>query len=152
MTSNLGSWRYSDLQVRLRRRRLVHREELLSPSRFCRRKGISHTRLLELERRGKVFSVEIDHKRYLPALFADRSLNQRRLAKLLRRLPSRASPIAKYLFFVARRGSLGDKSPLQSTRRARRFRLALRLWLIRLTKHLREYIRGKRVISCDFIQ
>ncbi|WP_367872593.1 type II toxin-antitoxin system ParD family antitoxin [Trinickia violacea] len=37
------------------------------------------------------------------------------------------SPIARYLFIVGRRGSLGDKSLLQSTRRAKRFRVALRI-------------------------
>ncbi|MEM5299908.1 hypothetical protein VSR82_37265 [Burkholderia sp. JPY481] len=117
----------AEWRIRVRRRRLAHRGELLSPAEFCRRKGISLARLPELERRGQVFSVVIDRKQYLPAMFANCSFNRSRLEKLLRRLPPRMSPIAKYLFFVARRGSLGDKSPLQSTRRGKQYRVALRL-------------------------
>ena len=101
--------------------------QFLSPSRFCHRKGISHTRLLELDRCGEVFSVVIDHRRYFPAVLADGSLNRPRLRRLLGRLPYGMPPIAKYFFLIGRRGSLADKSPLQATRRAKRYRIALRI-------------------------
>ncbi|WP_415765571.1 type II toxin-antitoxin system ParD family antitoxin [Paraburkholderia sp. J10-1] len=52
------------------------------------------------------------------------------------------SPIAKYLLLIGRRGSLGDKSPVQAVRRGKRFRVALRLAdseaaEVRLSKALR---------------
>lgn len=125
--SGRGAWRNSDLQVRLRWRRLVLREELVSPERFCQRKGLSRAQLQELERRGQVFSVRIGRKRYFPAALADGSLTQRRLQRLAKSLPSTMPSIAKYLFLVGRKGSLGDKSPVQSLRRGKRFRVALRL-------------------------
>ncbi|WP_322034187.1 type II toxin-antitoxin system ParD family antitoxin [Paraburkholderia sp. J76] len=83
--------------------------------------------LVRLARRGQVFSVKIGGKPYIPAVLADRSVDQRRLRKLLRRLPSSMPPMEKYFFFVGRRGSLGDKSPVQAVRRGKRFRVALRL-------------------------
>ncbi|MGF6976573.1 hypothetical protein QFZ94_005023 [Paraburkholderia sp. JPY465] len=73
--------------------------------------GISHARLLELGRRGEVFSVVIDHQRYFSAVLAEGSLDQRRVEKILRRLSARTTAMAKYLFVVGRRASLGDKSP-----------------------------------------
>jgi hypothetical protein len=120
--SQNSAWR-----TRLRRHKLVRNGVLLTPAQFCRQRGISSAHLVRLERQRDVFVVTVDRKRYFPAMFADCSFNQRRLAKLLRRLPIRMPPIATYLFFASRRGSLGDKSPLQTTRRARRFRVALRI-------------------------
>jgi len=120
-------WQNSAWRVRQRRRQLARHGKLLSPMQFCEQKGISRDRLLELERRGKVFAVVVDQKRYFPAVLADNSLDQRRLGKLLRRLPSAMPPMSKYLFLGGRRGSLADKSPLQATRRGKRYRVALRL-------------------------
>jgi hypothetical protein len=113
-------WQNSEWRIRLRRRQLVRRGELLSPRLFCVRKDISPACLLELHRRGKVFSVGFDRKRYFAAVLADSSFDQRRLEKLPRHLPPTMRLIVKYLFLVGRRGSLGSKSPLQAMRRAKR--------------------------------
>ncbi len=122
-----GAWRNSSLQVRMRRRRLVRRGELLSPERFCQKAGISRSCLLYLVQCGELFSVPVGNWRYFPAVLADNSLDRHRLGKLLRPLPVGMTPIAKYFFLVSRRGSLGDKSPVQATRRAKRYRVALRI-------------------------
>ncbi len=122
-----GAWQHPSLHVRIRRRRLVHRGELLSPRLFCEQRAISRAMLVRLARRGQVFSVRVGGKQYIPAVLADSSLDRRRLEQLLRRLPSSMPPIAKYLFLIGRRGSLGDKSPVHSVRRGKRFRVALRL-------------------------
>ena len=117
----------SEWRVRWRRRQLVRRGELLSPRQFCEQRGISRAALVQLAQRGQVFSVKIGGKPYIPAVLADRSVDQRRLGELMRRLPCVMPPMEKYFFFVGRRGSLGDKSPVQAVRRGKRFRVALRL-------------------------
>lgn len=116
-----------DGNVRRRRRQLVRSRELLAPRLFCRQKGISCARLLQLELRGEVFSVIVGRKPYFPAVLAEGSLDQHRLKKLLKRLAPDIPPIAKYLFLVGRRGSLGDKSVLHAMRSGKRYRMALRL-------------------------
>ena len=113
--------------VRRRRRQLVRSRELLSPRLFCRQRGISRAQLLQLERRGEVFSVIVGRKPYFPAVLADGSLDRHRLEKLLKRLPADIPPIAKYLFLVGRRGSLGGKTVLHAMRSGKRYRIALRL-------------------------
>lgn len=122
-----GSSQNSEWRVRWRRRQLVRRGELLSPPLFCQQRGISRARLLQLERREELFSVKVGRKLYFPAVLAESSLDRCRIRKLLRLLPSSMPPMAKYLFLTGRRGSLGDKSPLQSTRRAKRYHVALRI-------------------------
>jgi hypothetical protein len=116
-----------DGDVRRHRRQLVRSRALLSPKLFCQQRGISRVRLLQLERRGELFSVIVGRKPYFPAVLADGSLDQRRLEKLLKRLSSDIPPIAKYLFLVGRRGSLGDKTVLHAMRSGKRYRIALRL-------------------------
>ncbi|MCZ2903673.1 hypothetical protein [Burkholderia thailandensis] len=116
-----------DRDVRWRRRQLVRSRALLSPRLFCQQRGISNARLLQLERRGEVFSVIVGRKPYFPAVLADGSLDQHRLEKLLKRLSPDIPPIAKYLFLVGRRGSLGDKTVLHAMRSGKRYRMALRL-------------------------
>ncbi|MBN3854038.1 hypothetical protein G3N59_11670 [Paraburkholderia sp. Ac-20340] len=99
----------------------------MSSDRFRRKFGLSHARLQDMERRGELFSVPIGNNRYFPAVLADKSLDRHRLRKLLQRLPPAMPSMEKYLLLVSRRGSLADKSPLQSTRRAKRYRIALRV-------------------------
>lgn len=116
-----------DGDVRWRRRQLVRSRTLLSPRLFCQQRGISRAQLLQLERRGEVFSVIVGRKPYFPAVLADGSLDRHRLEKLLKRLPADIPPIAKYLFLVGRRGSLGGKTVLHAMRSGKRYRIALRL-------------------------
>ena len=116
-----------DGNVRRRRRQLVRSRKLLSPRLFCLQRGISRARLLQLERRGEVFPVIVGHKPYFPAVLADGTLDQHRLEKLLKRLSPDIPPIAKYLFLVGPRGSLGDKTVLHAMRSGKRYRMALRL-------------------------
>ncbi|MFL9913965.1 hypothetical protein PQR75_00860 [Paraburkholderia fungorum] len=97
------------------------------PVEFCRRKGISREELLRQERCGDVFSVNIKGQTYYPAVLADKSFEQRRLVKLLRRFGPRVPSMERFLQLVNRRGSLGGKTPLQALRREKRFRLALRI-------------------------
>lgn len=123
------------------RRRLVRAGALLLPGEFCLRKDISREELVRQERRGDIFSVEIEGRTYFPAVLADKSFGKRRLATLLRLLRPSVPPMARYLLLVSRRGSLGDKTPLQATRRGKRYRVALRL--------ADDLVNDSRISECD---
>jgi hypothetical protein len=100
---------------------------LLTATQFCRRRGVSSAQLVLAQRRGIVFSLCVHRKRYYPASLADRSVDRYRLDKLMRRLTTHVPPAARFDFLITRRGSLGDKIPLQALRRGKRYRVALRV-------------------------
>ncbi|WP_172170304.1 helix-turn-helix domain-containing protein [Paraburkholderia elongata] len=113
------------------RRRKVQRGEFLSAQAFCRQRGVSPAELRRLGRRGDVFGVEIAHRRYYPAVLASVSgVQLSRLDRLCRRL----RPLPAWLRWdtlTAPRGSLGDRSVMQSLSRGARYRRAR--WFVGVT-------------------
>jgi hypothetical protein len=100
---------------------------LLTATQFCRRRGVSSAQLVLAQRGGIVFSLCIHRKHYYPASLADSSVDWYRLDKLMRRLAMHVPPATRFDFLITRRGSLGDKNPLQALRRGKRYRVALRV-------------------------
>ena len=130
--------------ARLVRRRFVRKGILLSAEAFCQRRVISRDELVRQERSGEVFVMVVDGTRHYPAFLADNILNRHRLTKLLRRMPPALPPELLFDLFMARRGSLGDKSPLQAIRRGARYRVAMRLADSLAEEYRRGLNRGTR--------
>ncbi|MBB5427484.1 hypothetical protein HDG40_005663 [Paraburkholderia sp. JPY158] len=109
------------------KRNLVRKGELLPEAEFCRQRGISRAQLALLLKRREAFAVTVKYRKCYPAVLAGPSLTRRRLTKLLEQLPPWLPPLIKYDLLTARRGSLGDKSPVQLVHRGDGYRRALRL-------------------------
>lgn len=109
------------------RRRIVRGGVLLRANAFCIRKGISCQKLLRLLRKREVFSMTVDGVPHYPAALAGGRIQGRRISKLLRRMPVVLPSELLFDLLHTRRASLGNKSPLQTIRRRKQFRIALRV-------------------------
>jgi hypothetical protein len=84
---------------------------LLSELEFGKLLGVSQKRLARLLADGSVFTFEVDGRVYFPSLLADASHDLRKLQSICRILVP-APPESRLDFLTSRRGSLGDRSPL----------------------------------------
>jgi hypothetical protein len=98
-----------------RRRQMVQDELWLSADAFCSRRGVSRAQLARLVARGSVIAIDVDGTVYYPALFTDPMVQQNRVSAVCRMLQP-AAPSACFHCLTARRGSLGDISPLEEMR------------------------------------
>jgi hypothetical protein len=94
------------------RRNMVASGELLTPTDFKTRIGLTEKRLARLVEEGSVFVVEVDESQYFPALLADPPHNRKRLQAICR-IIAPAPPDSRLGFLTSRRGSLGDRRPLE---------------------------------------
>jgi hypothetical protein len=94
------------------RRGMVASGELLAPTEFKKRIGVSEKRLARLVKEGSVFAVDVDETEYFPALLSDPLLNGKRLQTICRIIVP-AEPMSRLDFLTSRRGSLGDRRPLE---------------------------------------
>ncbi|MFM0215462.1 hypothetical protein [Paraburkholderia caledonica] len=93
------------------RREMIANGELLSPTDFRVRTGVTEKQLAQLLDNNSVFAVEVDGVQYLPALLADPSLNRKRLQAICQLIVP-APPMSRLEFLVSQNGSLGDRRPL----------------------------------------
>ncbi|MGY6121553.1 hypothetical protein ACW9YQ_14495 (plasmid) [Paraburkholderia strydomiana] len=93
------------------RRAMIASGELLPPTEFRRRIGVTEKRLGQLLDDASVFAVEVDGVEYVPAVLADRSHNRRRLQAICRIMVP-APTLSRLDFLVSPNGSLGDRVPL----------------------------------------
>ncbi|MGE8160411.1 hypothetical protein ACQKRQ_09640 [Paraburkholderia sp. NPDC080076] len=93
------------------RREMIANGELLTPTEFKKRIGLSEKRLARLVAEGSVFTVDVDETAYFPALLADPLLNRKRLQTICR-IIFPAEPMSRLDFLTSRRGSLGNRRPL----------------------------------------
>lgn len=93
------------------RRGMLANGELLSPTEFRRRIGVTEKRLEQLLGDGSLFSVEVDGALFIPAVLANRAHNLRRLRATCRIIVP-APPWSRIDFLSSPRGSLGDRGPL----------------------------------------
>ncbi|OAJ55981.1 hypothetical protein A6V36_30420 [Paraburkholderia ginsengiterrae] len=93
------------------RREMIANGELLAPSDFRKRIGVTEKRLALLLEDGSVFTVEVDEASYIPALLAAPAHNRRRLHAICRIIVP-APPLSRLDFLSSQRGSLGGRRPL----------------------------------------
>lgn len=118
-SSAMKSWVESaKLQANEYGQKLVRQGELLDPKSFCKRSGMSESELQDTMREGRLFGLEIDDVLYLPAFFAERSLNRDWLEEVTL-LMGNLSGTQKWVFFTRPKGSLGGITPLEALRQGR---------------------------------
>ncbi|MFM0480558.1 hypothetical protein PQQ81_08500 [Paraburkholderia strydomiana] len=93
------------------RRAMIASGELLPPTEFRRRIGVTEKRLEELLNDGSLFSVEVGGVQYVPAVFADAARNLRRLQTICQIIVP-APQLSRLDFLTSRNGNLGDRIPL----------------------------------------
>jgi hypothetical protein len=93
------------------RRAMIASGELLPPTEFRRRIGVTEKRLDELLNDGSLFSVEVDGVQYVPAVLADAAHNLRRLQTICQIIVP-APQLSRLDFLTSRNGNLGDRIPL----------------------------------------
>lgn len=93
------------------RRAMIANGELLTPSDFRKRVGVTEKRLTLLLEDGSMFAVEVEEASYIPALLAVSAHNRRRLQAICRIIVP-AEPMSRLDFLSSQRGSLGDRRPL----------------------------------------
>lgn len=93
------------------RREMIANGELLTPSDFRKRVGVTEKRLTLLLEDGSVFAVEVEEASYIPALLAASAHNRRRLQAICRIIVP-AEPMSRLDFLSSQRGSLGNRRPL----------------------------------------
>jgi hypothetical protein len=94
------------------RRNMVANGELISDADFKKRLGVTDGQLAVLVAAGSVFAVEVDKAQYFPALLADPADNRKRLQAICR-IIAPAPPDSRLGVLTSRRGSLGDRRPLE---------------------------------------
>ncbi|SKC68937.1 hypothetical protein [Paraburkholderia hospita] len=94
------------------RREMIANGELLTPTEFKKRIGVSERRLARLVEEGSVFAVDVDETEYFPALLADPLLNRKRLQTICRIIVP-AEPMSRLGFLSSPRGSLGGRRPVE---------------------------------------
>ncbi|SED79115.1 hypothetical protein SAMN02787142_3846 [Burkholderia sp. WP9] len=94
------------------RREMIASGELIPEAEFRRRGGLTARRLAMLLADDSVFTIEVDGVEYYPAVLADPALDRDRLQAVCRIIVP-APPDSRLDFLTSRRGSLGDRSPLQ---------------------------------------
>ncbi|OAJ62796.1 hypothetical protein A6V36_20740 [Paraburkholderia ginsengiterrae] len=99
-------------QALVARREMVANGELLTPTEFKKRIGLSEKRLARLVEDGSVFGVDVDETEYFPALLADPLLNRKRLQIICRTIVP-AEPMGRLGFLSSPRGSLGGRRPVE---------------------------------------
>ncbi|WP_236077968.1 hypothetical protein [Paraburkholderia nemoris] len=93
------------------RRAMIASGELLPPTEFRWRIGVTEKRLEELLNDGGLFSVEVDGVQYVSAILADAAHNLRRLQTICQIIVP-APPLSRLDFLTSRNGNLGDRIPL----------------------------------------
>ncbi|OYD77404.1 UNVERIFIED_ORG: hypothetical protein BDU10_2505 [Burkholderia sp. CF145] len=93
------------------RREMIANGELLTPTEFKKRIGLSEKRLARLVEEGSVFAVAVDETEYFPALLAAPLLNRKRLQTICRIIVP-ADPMSRLGFLSSQRGSLGGRRPV----------------------------------------
>ncbi|MFM0544251.1 hypothetical protein PQR29_05940 [Paraburkholderia strydomiana] len=93
------------------RRAMIASGELLPPTEFRRRIGVTEKRLGQLLDDASVFAVEVDGVQYLPAVLADPVHNLRRLQAVCQIIEP-APPMSRLDFLMSENGSLCDRRPL----------------------------------------
>jgi hypothetical protein len=93
------------------RRDMVANGELLAETDFCQRLQLTQRRLSKLLADGSVFTMGVDDVEYYPAVLADPVHNRQRLQAICRTIAP-APADSRLGFLTSRRGSLGDRSPL----------------------------------------
>jgi hypothetical protein len=99
-------------QVLAARREIIANGELLIPSDFRKRIGVTEKQLALLLEDGSVFTVEVDEASYIPALLADPAANRKRLQTICRIIVP-AEPMSRLGFLSSPRGSLGGRRPVE---------------------------------------
>ncbi|WP_239499019.1 MULTISPECIES: hypothetical protein [Paraburkholderia] len=94
------------------RRDMVANGELISEADFRQRLGLPRPRLSKLLADGSVFALEVEGAEYFPVLLADPALNQQRLQEICRVIVP-APSWSRLDFLSSKRGSLGDRSPVE---------------------------------------
>jgi hypothetical protein len=98
-------------QALVARRGMIANGELLTPTEFKERIGVSEKRLARPVEEGSVIGVDVDETEYFPALLADPLLNRKRLQTICRIIVP-AEPMSRLDFLTSPRGSLGNRRPL----------------------------------------
>jgi hypothetical protein len=93
------------------RREMVASGELIPEDEFLARLNVTKRRLNKLLADGSIFTLEVDGAVYYPALLADPVHNRQRL-QVICRIIAPAPADSRLGFLTSRRGSLGDRSPL----------------------------------------
>ncbi|MCA0242118.1 MAG: hypothetical protein LCI02_14800 [Proteobacteria bacterium] len=94
-------------------KRMVDEQELVASADFVQRRHITRQALSKALKAHRVFSVEVEGRRYLPHFFLDSRLERRQVeavSQALGELPG----ASKLQFFTTRKGSLAGKTPLEA--------------------------------------
>jgi hypothetical protein len=94
------------------RREMVANGELISEADFRHRLHLTQRRLSKLLADGSVFTMGVDDAEYYPAVLAEPDLDHNRL-QVVCRIIVPAPPDSRLDFLTSRRGSLGDRRPLE---------------------------------------
>jgi hypothetical protein len=94
------------------RHAMIATGELISEADFRHRLGVTPRRLSKMLTEGSVFTLEVDETVYYPTLLAEPGIDHNRLQAVCRIIVP-APPDSRLDFLTSRRGSLGDRSPLQ---------------------------------------
>jgi hypothetical protein len=93
------------------RREMIASGELISEDDFRQRIGLTQRSLSKLLADDSVFTMTIDDVQYFPALLAEPTQNGKRLQEICRIIEP-APPDSRLDFLTSRRGSLGERRPL----------------------------------------
>ncbi|MCC8402016.1 hypothetical protein LJ655_08935 [Paraburkholderia sp. MMS20-SJTN17] len=113
-------------QALISRREMIANGDLITEADFRQRLDLSLRRLGKLLAEGSVFAIEVDDLQYYPALLADPNVDRKRLQAICRIIVP-APPGARLDFLSSRRGSLGDRRPLDMLESDDDFNLLSRL-------------------------
>lgn len=94
------------------RREMAASGELILEDEFLKRLCVTKQRLSSLLADGSIFTLEVDGAVYYPAVLADPAHNRKRLQAICR-IIAPAPPDSRLGFLTSRRGSLGDRRPLE---------------------------------------
>ncbi|WP_429489909.1 hypothetical protein [Paraburkholderia sp. RAU6.4a] len=94
------------------RRAMIASGELIPEYEFLKQLGVTKRQLDSLLADGSIFAMEVDNAEYYPALLADPALDRRRLQEICRAIVP-APSWSRLDFLSSKRGSLGDRSPVE---------------------------------------
>lgn len=95
------------------RRELVKRKSILPSGEFADALGVSREDINKKVAAHRLFTMELDGENYHPAFYLELDVDRKKLERVCQALGS-IDGWRKWQFFTIPKGSLGDKTPLQS--------------------------------------
>jgi hypothetical protein len=112
-SSMICSHGHDDLEAERYRRQLVENGLLIDPQTLQRALSLTAGDIADAAREGRLFRIDVGEEQYYPAFFVSKTVP----LAVLQSVSIALEPLSdwqKWDFFTARRGSLGDRSPLEA--------------------------------------